>query len=436
MLYVSYKLSFPANVKHPCLAYLQLPMNILHIISQHPESTGSGIYLQNLMRQAAACGHRNFLVAGISSGLVPQLEGIGAERCRFVRFAGGDFDFAIPGMSDVMPYASSRFGDLPPESIFQYEQVFARIIRELAETFAFDVVHSHHLWLVSAVARRVLPDLPMVTSCHSTELRQFVQCPQLGDRVLGDCRRIDRILALSANQAERITSLYAVDRGRIAVVGSGFDDRLFTFGDKPSAGPVQLLYAGKLCHAKGVDWLLRVFKGLDGGVAHLHLAGSGFGEEALECLELAGNLESRLTVHGALSQQQLASLMRRCHVFILPSFYEGLPLVLLEALASGCRIVTTALPGCQELLAEATGDLVEFVHLPPMATVDRPDPRDWDKLDTALREAVLTMVDRVCHSPSLQYDDIGRITERSSWRVVFRRIEDAYGQAMRCHGRR
>lgn len=436
MLYVSHGLSFPANVKHPCLAYLQLPMNILHIISQHPESTGSGIYLQNLMRQAAACGHRNFLVAGISSGLAPQLEGIDAESCRFVRFAGGDLDFAIPGMSDVMPYASSRFGDLSPESIIRYEQVFAAEISELAETVTIDVVHSHHLWLVSAVARRALADLPMVTSCHSTELRQFVQCPHLSVRVLGDCRRIDRILALSANQAERVTSLYAVDREKIAVVGSGFDDRLFFFGDKPPPGPVHLLYAGKLSHAKGVDWLLRVFEGLDGGVAHLHLAGSGFGEEARECLDLAGILGSRLTVHGALSQHQLARLMRRCHIFILPSFYEGLPLVLLEALASGCRIVTTALPGCRELLAEAADDLVEFVQLPPMPTVDRPDPRDWEKLDTDLREAVLHMVDRVCHSPSPQYKDIRRITERSSWPVVFRRIEDAYGQAIRCHGRR
>jgi glycosyltransferase involved in cell wall biosynthesis len=276
----------------------------------------------------------------------------------------------------------------------------------------------------------------MVTSCHSTELRQLIQCPHLGGRILEDCRQIDRILALNENQAERIANLYAVDRNTIAVVGAGFDDRLFIFADKPAAGPVQLLYAGKLSHAKGVDWLLRVFEGLDGGIAHLHLAGSGFGEEARKCLEVAGRLGSRLTAHGPLSQQELARLMRCCHVFILPSFYEGLPLVLLEALASGCRIVTTALPGCRELLAGATGDLVEFIDLPPMSTVDRPDPRDWGKLDADLREAVLTMVDRVRHSPTPQHEDVARMTERSSWRVVFRRIEDAYVQAIRCHGRR
>ena len=67
-------------------------------------------------------------------------------------------------------------------------------------------------------------------------------------------------------------------------------------------------------------------------------------------------------------------LLRRCHLFILPSFYEGLPLVLLEALASGCRIITTDLSGCRELLDAADPDLVEFVELPVLQEIDRPDP--------------------------------------------------------------
>ncbi len=87
-------------------------MNILHVISQHPASTGSGIYLQNLLRQAVAAGHRNFLVAGITAGAIPVLDGIDGLSCRFVTFDGGDLEFVIPGMSDVMPYASSCFSEL------------------------------------------------------------------------------------------------------------------------------------------------------------------------------------------------------------------------------------------------------------------------------------------------------------------------------------
>ena len=408
-------------------------MNILHVISQHPASTGSGIYLQNLLRQAVAANHRNFLVAGVTTGSNQVLDGIDGLSCRFVTFDGGDLEFVIPGMSDVMPYASSCFSELTAAEIQRYERVFAERISEVAHSFAIDMVHSHHLWLVSAVARRTLPDLPMVTSCHSTDLRQFVKCPHLRDKVLAECGKIDRVLALSTGQADQIVSLYGIDPERIDVIGSGFDDRLFTFSEKTGQGPVQLLYAGKLSYAKGVDWLLRVCAEFAVGDAHLHLVGAGFGEEGQHCLDLARRLGERVTVHGTLSQPQLAELMRYCHVFILPSFYEGLPLVLLEALASGCRIVTTGLPGCRELLAGAAADLVAFVDLPAMSTIDRPDPGDWNKLDGRLEESIRDMVRRVAVSPTPSVHEITAITGRAKWGLVFSRIEAAYARARQRH---
>jgi len=415
-------------------------MNILHVISQHPESTGSGIYLQNLLRQAAAAGHRNFLVAGVTGDCLPRLAGIVEESCRFVRFAGLDLDFAIPGMSDVMPYPSSRFSELSPESLLRYEQAFAAKISQVAGEFSIDLVHSHHLWLASAVTRRTLPRIPMVTSCHSTDLRQFVQCPHLQGRVVGDCRKIDRIVALSSSQAERIVSLYAIAPDKIGVAGIGFDEEIFTGKDRREAGPVHLLYAGKLSYAKGVDWLLRVFGNFAGQEAHLpvhlHLAGSGSGsgEEARECLEMAARMGQRVTVHGPLSQQELARLMRRCHIFVLPSFYEGLPMVLLEALASGCRLVATDLSGCLELLGNAAPELVEFVALPPLCAIDRPDARDWGLLDSKLQAALSVMTRRVISAPSPPYEEIPKITGRSSWKTVFGKIAEAYDRARRCHG--
>ena len=63
-------------------------MRILHLISQHPESTGSGFYLQNVIRQAAAAGHRSYLVAGISDNQLPSLDGIDPTDCRFVSCGG------------------------------------------------------------------------------------------------------------------------------------------------------------------------------------------------------------------------------------------------------------------------------------------------------------------------------------------------------------
>ncbi len=404
-------------------------MKILHLLSQHPEHTGSGFYLRNIIRQAAAAGHRNLLIAGSSGEGTSEIPGVAGDCCRFVRFAGGELNFAIPGMSNVMPYPSSRFDALTEEQLAAYERVFAETIRRTAREFSPDILHSHHLWLVSAIARNILPDIPMVTSCHSTDLRQFVECPHLRPRVLPYCRNIDRIIALSHDQAEKINELYDIRSERIDIVGGGYDDALFLPGVKQPAPPIHLLYAGKLSLAKGVDWLLRTFTDLPDIGLHLHLAGSGTGEETRQCLDLADRCGGRVTVHGRISQQQLAQLMGSCHIFVLPSFYEGLPLVILEALAAGCRIIATDLPGSHELLAGAGPNLATFVHLPTLATIDRPDPKDWHTLQTRLAVAITDMAERVRSSPAPPYAEISRITSVFSWQAVFKRILQAYEKA-------
>ncbi len=405
-------------------------MKILHIISQYPESTGSGFYLQNIIHQATVAGHQNFLVAGISGNRVPQLDCIKTQSCRFVHFEQGVLDYIIPGMSDVMPYPSSVFGTLSPAQINAYEQVFGEVMELAVGDFSPDIIHSHHLWLASAVARKLMPTIPMVTSCHSTDLRQFLQCSHLQDRVLPHCQKIDRVLALSGDQAVKIEQLYSIASHRIDIVGGGYDETLFTMQEKRKSPPVQMLYAGKLSLAKGVDVLLRTMQSLGGARVHLHLAGSGTGEEEQYCLELAEKAGALVTIHGRISQQELARLMGSCHLFILPSFYEGLPLVLLEALASGCRILTTDLPGCKELLGDAEADLVQFIKLPVMKKIDRPEPEDLPLVEKRLREAITSMAARVLLSPSPDPRNIKKITSLFGWKSVFGRINLAYEKVL------
>jgi len=71
-------------------------MRILHIISQHPESTGSGIYLQNIIRRAAAAGHQNFLIAGQSGNRIPTLDCIDRKFCRFVFLTAATWILQFP----------------------------------------------------------------------------------------------------------------------------------------------------------------------------------------------------------------------------------------------------------------------------------------------------------------------------------------------------
>jgi glycosyltransferase involved in cell wall biosynthesis len=115
---------------------------------------------------------------------------------------------------------------------------------------------------------------------------------------------------------------------------------------------------------------------------------------------------------------------------VLPSFFEGLPLVLLEAMACGCRIVTTDLPGAKELFALPHPSMVRMVELPALETVDRPykadEPLLEERLAEALEASIADVVNRV--EPDQKY--IRKITGSFTWEGIFARIESVYRQAV------
>ena len=76
---------------------------------------------------------------------------------------------------------------------------------------------------------------------------------------------------------------------------------------------------------------------------------------------------------GQIPQPALAELLRRTDIFILPSYFEGLPLVLIEAMSSGAVPLSTDLPGIQKWINSNVGDSnAVFVPVPQMKSIDEP----------------------------------------------------------------
>jgi glycosyltransferase involved in cell wall biosynthesis len=404
------------------------PLKILHILSQRPDSTGSGIYLQAMLREASRCGHRNYLVAGLQCNSPVALESIETACCRYLTFGEtGQLPFSIVGMSDVMPYESSRFCALSEEELDAYEAGFARRITEAVDAFRPDIIHSHHLWIVSSLTRRLFPGIPMVTSCHGSDLRQFRSCPHLTERVLSGCRGLEGVMALSRAQKEEIIATYGIPPDTIHVAGAGYNDRLFVQEGKSAGRPVQILYAGKLSRAKGVPWMLNALSGIPSRLWHLHLVGGGSGAEKAECLRLAEKMEKCITSYGPVSQETLAGIMRRAHLFVLPSLYEGLPLVLLEALASGCRVVATELPGVKELVGNAglTG-FIELVPVPRLIHVDEPVREDQEAFEKNLEAAIRSQIRAAEERADIDLAPVEDRLAAFSWQGVFEKIQEVY----------
>jgi len=405
-------------------------MKILHIISQVPDFTGSGKFIQQIIHQARAKGHKNFLVAGVQPGWDIPGELISKERSVFVRFGGKDLDFPIPGMSDAMPYESTVFSKMTAAELSAYQFVFQEKIKEALDRFRPDIIHSHHLWMVSALARALAPDLPMVTTCHGTCLRQHEFCPGISQTIKPSLQKINRIMALSNSQKREIMDLLWLEGDqsldRVPVMAGGYDHTLFQKGNKPMGPPVELVYAGKLCRAKGVPWLLKSLKKIEEMPFRLHLAGSGTGIEKQICLDLAQVLGPKVIYHGPLSHGDLARLMGRCHLFVLPSFFEGVPLVLMEALACGCRLLTTDLPGVRDLLSPADGGMIRFFNLPPLKNMDTPHEPDEPDLENRLAMTLKGAITEIMDDPEPDANFIESRSRPYTWDKVFARIESVY----------
>lgn len=401
-------------------------MKILHLLSQRPDSTGSGYYIQAMLKQSEENQHDNFLLAGLHSKDIPDMEVIPKDKREFIHFNGHDISYQIVGMSDIMPYESRRFCDLLDSEIDEYETVFKNKISKIIEKYQPDIIHSHHLWILTSLVKRNFPQIPVVASCHGSDIRQYRKCEHLRERVLSGCKELDGVMALSEIQKKEIIELYGYSENKVHVVGAGYNDELFSISEKPIPDPVKILYAGKLSRSKGVPWMLKAFSELNYPNWILHLVGSGSGKEKDECLELAKNLGDKVVIHGAVHQNELAKIMKKSHIFILPSFYEGLPLVVLEALASGCRVIATNLPGIREISMHINKQNLRIIKTPRLHSVDTPFLEDEDSFVAEMMKSIGQTISEAIKTPIVQDEGIKLFT----WTSVFEKVEAVYKKVL------
>jgi colanic acid/amylovoran biosynthesis glycosyltransferase len=137
---------------------------------------------------------------------------------------------------------------------------------------------------------------------------------------------------------------------------------------RPSDRPLELLSVGRLAPDKGQPVLLRALAALGarGYDVRATLVGNGEERERLEALAAELGVADRVRLTGAVGQDEIHALYARADVFCLPSFAEGVPVVLMEAMAMQVPVVATTIMGVPELVEDGrTGLLV------PPANVER-----------------------------------------------------------------
>jgi len=150
------------------------------------------------------------------------------------------------------------------------------------------------------------------------------------------------------------------DWERLRIVRCGVDPERFRYHEVRQQVK-NLLYAGRLAVEKGLGFLFESLRDLSarGYELELTLLGDGNDREHLQELARRLGIGERVVFAGYASQEQLRESLQRSDLFILPSFAEGVPVSLMEAMACGVPVLATAVGGVAELVEpEHTGLLV------------------------------------------------------------------------------
>ena len=139
---------------------------------------------------------------------------------------------------------------------------------------------------------------------------------------------------------------------KLDIVRLGVDTERFQPVQRDESAPLRLLCVGRLTPAKGQQLLLDAVARLrrDGHAIQLHIVGDGPDRDVLQarCQQLG--IEPAVVFHGALNHDEVHALYGQCQAFALPSFAEGIPVVLMEAMACGLPCISTRITGIPELI--------------------------------------------------------------------------------------
>lgn len=126
----------------------------------------------------------------------------------------------------------------------------------------------------------------------------------------------------------------------------------FAKGVRPQGGPARFVFVGRLEHNKGIGYLCEAFAGLEG--AHLTVVGSGPLGDELRAKYAGSNIEYA----GRLDDAELFARYHTSDCFIFASLYEGMPTVILEAMACGLPVIATDIGAVTTMVDKDTGFVV------------------------------------------------------------------------------
>lgn len=398
-------------------------MKILHLISQYPSKTGSGIYLSEVYKNLKLKGYEQKVLCAMNFDDIVKTK---FDDVEIIKCNGRDLSFPVVGMSDIMPYKSFLFKDLKDEKLKEYILVFKEKIEKCIKEFNPDIIFTNHLYIMSSIVTEIKTTAKIFGFCHGTDLRQIYKNDIHKDFIVDKIKKLYGIFSLSNVQKKEIHDIFNFPLEKITVIGGGYDDNFYYKKEnkKLDTEKIKIIYAGKFSRAKGVIYLLKAFERLkDKYNIHLILAGSGTGVEYEEIINYSKKFKEFVTLEGYLTMKEISNLFRSCDIFAMPSFYEGLSLVTIEAMACGLRIVTNELFNLIDFVGKdiISSNFVEIVKMPYLYDTDKILKEDEEEhiknWTVALEKQFKNIIEKNNENPI--YEKV----KKYSWKNIVEKIE-------------
>jgi len=294
-----------------------------------------------------------------------------------------------------------------------------RIFKKMGEEF--DIVHIH-----SPLSPLISTSLPIIATIHTPML---IDTKKRTDETKDIRARIEQLIGRYISfhiemdlieRANKITTVahsvamelreYGLNSKDVEVIGNGVDEKIFT-PIKNKVDEKYILYSGRLDYRKGLFDLIESSK----IICQVHpelsfvITGKGILVDKLKRRVNESGLKNNFNFVGFVSREKLIQLYQQATIYVLPSHYEGLPTVLLEAMACGCPVVATSVSGNLDVLTQDhDGILVP--------------PKSPDKI----AEAVLKLLDDEKMMNTLGINARNTIENRFTWSIISKKFLHFY----------
>jgi glycosyltransferase involved in cell wall biosynthesis len=299
-------------------------------------------------------------------------------------------------------------------------------VRRAAQS-GFDVLHTHWIIPNGLLAIAAPRTLPVAIGLHGSDvfMAERPVIDVVARRALG---RTDLLTGCSAVLVERVNALgFPAQRSRIIPYGvdaemfSPSPDRRPLWRDRlgiPSSAPV-ILSVGRMVTKKGYAYLLDALPDLLTRHGDLHVIMAGDGDLLGDFKRRTAPWTSRVHLPGRVTRDVLPDLYRAADIFVLPAVHDskgnvdGLPNVILEAMASGLPVVASSISG----IPLAIHDRVHGLLVP-------------EKSSAALGAALTELIANPAQARALGAASRMRAFTELTWDAVAARYRDAYDEML------